>query len=79
LHDAVTGEQLGIPSVSVMTEAFVNAAELMASTLGAEGYRFAVIEHPIASASTRQLAERAERVADVCVDVLTGQAIAGRT
>ena len=34
-----------------MTDRFVTAAELMARVLGADGYPFAVIEHPISSAS----------------------------
>ncbi len=65
------GEQLGLPSAAIMTTEFVSAAELMAMVLGAEGYPFVVIEHPIASASPDQLAERAERAADDCVRLLT--------
>lgn len=60
----MTGEGLGLPSVAVMTENFVSAAELMGQVLGADGYPFVVIEHPIASATPAQLAERAAAVAD---------------
>jgi hypothetical protein len=42
-----------------MTDAFVSGAVLMASALGHPGYEFAVIEHPIASASDEQLLARA--------------------
>jgi 2-keto-3-deoxy-L-rhamnonate aldolase RhmA len=42
-----------------MTTKFVSAAELMARVLGAEGYPFVVIEHPISSASDEALAEAA--------------------
>ena len=42
-----------------MTTKFVSAAELMARVLGADGYPFAVIEHPISSASDEALAEQA--------------------
>ena len=38
-----------------MTERFVSAAELMARALGMPGYPFAVIGHPIATASAVQL------------------------
>jgi len=55
----VAGERLNIPSVGVMTTKFVSAAELMARVLGADGYPFAVIEHPISSASDEALAEEA--------------------
>ena len=48
-----------MPAVGVMTSRFVSAAELMARVLGMPDYRFAVIEHPISSASDQQLAERA--------------------
>jgi hypothetical protein len=42
-----------------MTTRFVSAAELMCRVLGVPNYRFAVIEHPISSASDQQLAEYA--------------------
>jgi hypothetical protein len=34
-----------------MTERFVSAAELMARVLGMPGYPFAVISHPVSSAT----------------------------
>ena len=53
-----------------MTAKFVGAAELMARALGAEGYRFVVIEHPISSASAEDLAARARRGAADCAALL---------
>jgi hypothetical protein len=53
---------LGVPAVSVMTTRFVSAADLMRRVLGMPGHDFAVIEHPISSASDddlRQLAKLA--------------------
>jgi hypothetical protein len=44
-----------------MTSAFVNGAELMASALGVPGYPFAVIEHPIASATDAELEDKARQ------------------
>jgi hypothetical protein len=70
LHDALAGERLGIPSVGVMTSQFVSAAELMARVLGAEGYPFVVIDHPISSATPEQLAERARRAVAESVALL---------
>ncbi len=61
-----------MPSAGIMTETFVSAAELMARVLGAEGYPFAVIEHPISSADGAALAARAERAAADCARLLTG-------
>ena len=42
-----------------MTTRFVSAAELMARVLGMPGYRFAVIGHPVSSASSDGLREMA--------------------
>ena len=50
-----------------MTERFVSAAELMARVLGLPGYDFAVIEHPISSASDAELGKRASVVVE-CVE-----------
>jgi len=38
-----------------MTERFVSAAEMMGRVLGMPGYKFAVIGHPVSSATDDQL------------------------
>ncbi len=48
-----------MPAIGVMTARFVSAAELMCRVLGMPNYKFAVIGHPISSASDEQLAEYA--------------------
>lgn len=55
-----------------MTEAFVSAAELMGRVLGAEGYRFVTIPHPISSAGEAELAAAAAQAAEDCAGLLTG-------
>ena len=45
--------------MGVMTERFASGAEFMAKVLGMPNYRFAVIGHPISSASDEQLAQYA--------------------
>lgn len=60
----MSGERVGVPSVGIMTEQFVSAAELMAKVLGMPGYPFVVIDHPISSATLDQLAARARQAAD---------------
>jgi len=72
LHDAIIGERLGLPSAGIMTSNFVSAAELMARALGAEGYRFVVVEHPISSATPEMLTERARAAAADCDAILRG-------
>jgi hypothetical protein len=46
---------MGVPAIGVMTERFVSAAALMSRVLGREGYQFAVIPHPVSSASDADL------------------------
>ena len=58
----MTFERAGVPAVGVMTSAFVDGAELMAHACGAPDYRFAVIEHPVSSASDAELEQRARAV-----------------
>ena len=55
-----------------MTSKFVSAAELMARVLGAEGYPFVVIEHPISSAARETLDQWARKAASESVDLLIG-------
>jgi len=74
LHDAIIGERRGLPAAGIMTSNFVSAAELMARALGAEGYRFVVIEHPISSATPGALNERARAAAADCDAILRGVA-----
>jgi hypothetical protein len=77
LHDAIIGERMGLPSAGIMTSNFVSAAELMARTLGAEGYRFVVVEHPISSASAEVLTQRARKAVAECVEILCGKSAEG--
>ena len=55
MHDSIKSEQLGIPSISIMTSKFVSAAEMMSRALGAEEYPFVIIDHPISSASKDEI------------------------
>lgn len=50
-----------MPALAVMTTRFVSAAELMARVLGFPGYAFAVIPHPVSSATDDELREKAAR------------------
>ena len=66
------GEKIGKPSVGIMTTQFVSAAELMAKVLGADGYPFVVIDHPISSASGGTLDAWARQAARESMDLLIG-------
>ena len=67
----MSGEALGIPSVGIMTEQFVSAAELMRQVLGAGEHPFVTIAHPISSATGEQLAAAARDAARECAALLT--------
>ena len=70
MHDAVSSERVGTPALGVMTNRFVSAAELMAKVLGAPDYKFAVIDHPVSSASDTELANKAERTVELIDDLI---------
>jgi len=53
-----------------MTSQFVTAAALMARVLGAEDYRFVVVDHPISSATDAALSERAVHAVRTAADLL---------
>ena len=55
-----------------MTTKFVSAADLMARVLGADGYRYVTIEHPISSASDEALAASAAKTLDEGRAILAG-------
>jgi hypothetical protein len=61
LHDAIALEKAGVPTVAVITSAFVDAAALMARVCGMPRYEFAVVEHPISSAKVDELANKAQQ------------------
>ena len=73
MHDAIIAERLGIPAVGIMTEKFSNAASLMARVLGYEDYPFAVIGHPISSASQKELAKEAKKISNLSAKILTSE------
>ena len=70
MQDAVSSERAGTPALGVMTSRFVSAAELMSNVLGAPGYKFAVIDHPVSSASDTELANKAKKVVELIDELI---------
>ncbi len=70
----MAGDRLGIPSVAIMTTKFASAAELMARVLGADGYPFVTVEHPVSSATLEVLSERARTAVSEGAAILAGSA-----
>jgi hypothetical protein len=56
--------------VGVMTTRFVSAAELMCRVLGVPDFKFAVIDHPISSASDQRLADYARATIEQARQIL---------
>jgi hypothetical protein len=63
-------ERQGVPAIGVMTTRFASAAELMCRVLGMPDYKFAVIAHPISSASDDQLAAYARATVEQARELL---------
>ena len=61
-----------MPAVGVMTTRFASAAELMSRVLGVPGFQFAIIDHPISSASDERLEEYARATIEQTRRILLG-------
>jgi hypothetical protein len=53
-----------------MTTRFVSAAEMMSRVLGMPDYAFAVIDHPVSSATDAELAARARQALEQSLAML---------
>jgi hypothetical protein len=74
--DAVEIERRGIPTVTVFSTAFADAARVQAAGRGMPDLRLVRIPHPMHTASRAQVAERADTVIDALVERLTTSASA---
>jgi hypothetical protein len=73
--DGILLEKAGIPSISIVTDAFVETGQVMASNWGVPDYRFLSTPHPIANLSNIELEERVNGILDDVVKLLKeGQA-----
>jgi hypothetical protein len=68
--DSVLCEKMGIPAVAIVTDAFVETGQLMASKWGATEFRFLAVPHPVANLSDAELDQRADGVVDDVVKLL---------
>ena len=74
--DGILLEKAGIPSISIVTDAFVETGKVMASNWGVPEYLFLSIPHPIGNLSDAELEERVNGVLDDVVKLLKdGQAL----
>lgn len=71
--DGILLERRGIPAAVLCTDLFVPNGEAIAEAHGAPGYPFALVPHPLASASPAELARKAKEVLPEVLRLLTGQ------
>ena len=69
--DGIVFEAAGLPAAAICSDAFRVTADAMADLQGAPGYRYATTPHPVAVLTPDQVKERAARVLDDVVTLLT--------
>ena len=73
--DGIEVEVRGVPAAVVCTEPFIATGRAMARARGKAEYPFAVIPHPIGSASDEEMRSRAEAALPQVVELLTGRGL----
>jgi hypothetical protein len=68
--DGIILERLGVQAASIVTSAFTRSSDAMASTMGARGYRYAMIPHPLSSLTPEECRARAGEVLSEVLGVL---------
>ena len=49
MHDGITLEKMGIPTVAIVSDAFIGNAKTMARLSGIPDYPFLAVPHPVSS------------------------------
>ncbi|MBO0685449.1 MAG: hypothetical protein J2P45_20025, partial [Candidatus Dormibacteraeota bacterium] len=70
MADGIVLERHGVQTASILTDAFTQSGNAMAKTMGAEGYRYAMLPHPVSNLSPEQCAERAAEVLPEVLHIL---------
>jgi hypothetical protein len=71
IADGIAFEAAGLPAAAICSDAFRVTADAMADLRGAPGYQYATTPHPVAVLTPEQVKERAARVLDDVVALLT--------
>ena len=64
MHDTVELEKLGIPTALVITDAFMNEAEVLRAGLGMEALAPVTIGHPLSTLSDKEIEAKARAVVE---------------
>ena len=73
--DGIEIEVRGVPAAVVCTEPFIATGRAMARARGKADYPFAIVPHPIGSASDTEMRARAEAALPQVVQLLTGPGV----
>lgn len=71
MHDTVSFELQGLPSVCVASTAFVDAAASQAAALGLPAVRRVWVPHPIQDATDDEMRAKADAVVEEIIRALT--------
>jgi hypothetical protein len=71
MHDAMTLEGKGIPTVVLCTDPFLNSAHVHARTFGRDGFLPVGIPHPLGGLKPEAVKDRAESILDEIIIALT--------
>ena len=71
LHDVLSFESAGLPSVLVASDVFVQAAADQAAKLGAPGARRVFVPHPVQDRTDEEMRAMAATVAGELIAALT--------
>lgn len=72
MHDSIRLENLGIPTVAVITDVFRAAARAQASALRRQDFEAVLVPHPVQDRSTEEIAAKADEAVDEVVAHLLG-------
>jgi hypothetical protein len=72
VHDTVEFEKRGIPSTTIITEAFKNAADFQFRTKGMEGHVYVQLPHPVSNLQPDEMREVALWFVDEVASHLKG-------
>lgn len=70
MADGTLFERRGIPTASILTDAFRASGDAMAVIQGYPGYRYALTKHPVSSLTPEELKRRALEVLPQVLDLL---------
>ena len=66
----MSAEKAGLTATAIITDRFVQTAQVMAQVAGRPGFPFAVIPHPISNNDDAVLRTKAEAAVQQCVAIL---------